>query len=400
MRPKKKKELSDWILRKLGAPIRKVQIDPTQIDDCIDQACDFFAEHAGGVGNVDSICLINPELVYYDGTGLQSQPGPTRGKWRNPLPAFFGTMTLDQINNLTPEQYEELKTKCGVISTPSPTGTQCCPTPFNSNSVSTPTPTSDCCPIESSVEGPGWCGKNAQPDHCFTDIKLTDPKITGPFWIEGDTTTKPSKQGFVFKTVYTLDDDIISVNSVLDQGMFGFGSIGEDGALFSPMGMILSSGGSFGMLNSGRVVDNRYGSFWPGSFSNGGFDIVGLQMSMQYLEMFRQMFTVKMMVQFNSLEHKLTISPAPSQAGVIAISCTRRVVDDALYTHQWVREYAKALTMINVGEMGRYNNMTFPGGASINYDMYLNRGDALREKLEKQIKEDNYYTEPPEFYVN
>jgi hypothetical protein len=132
----------------------------------------------------------------------------------------------------------------------------------------------------------------------------------------------------------------------------------------------------------------------------GGFvDIVGWQMAMQYIEMFRQMFTIKMDAQLLELEHKVRLTPPPVDKGVIALSCTRRVRDEALYEHQWVREYALALTMVNIGmNAAKYSNLVFPGGGSINAEMYLTRGDALREKLEGQIDEGRY-SEPPDFFV-
>lgn len=405
---KKKKNLADWIRRKVGAPIVQVLLDQTQIDDAIDEACDLFAEFGGGVGNEDSILLINPELVYYDGTGKQSQPGPSRGKWRRPLPPFLQTLTIDQLNNLTPTEYEHLKIKCGTTSTSATP--ECCPPNYNTTKdkfggVDSDTSTNEqidpeCCPPESDGPGPGWCGNSIQDPHCYTETNPGDPLAIGPYWTIGDTTTKPLRQGYLYKTVYDVDESIIAVGNQLDHGMFGFGSMGEDGALFSPMGMMLSSGGSWGMMNSGRSVDNRYGNFWPGNFMSGGFDIVSLQMSLQYLEMFRQMFTVKMMVKFNALNHKVALSPAPTTSGVVAIACTKRIVDEALYNNVWVKNYALALVMVNIGmNSGRYTNATFPGGASINTEMYLTRGDALREKLEKQLYDDHNFSEPCDFFV-
>jgi hypothetical protein len=71
-----------------------------------------------------------------------------------------------------------------------------------------------------------------------------------------------------------------------------------------------------------------------------------------------------------------------------------------MYSHQWVREYALSLAMTQVGmNMSKYGNMTMPGGGTINGELYLTRGDALREKLEAQIKNDSFYSEPPDFYM-
>lgn len=407
---RKKRELAEWIRRKINLPGVKIPLDTSQIDDAIDQACDMFAEFAGGIGNEDSIVLINPELVYYDGTGKESQPGPTSGKWRKPVPKYLEGLTLDQINALTPEEDARLKAACiaGTLPTTSSPASSCCPSSYNSSTdvyggvdgnPDTTYQINQCeCPEESKGPGPGWCGDNIQPAHCFTETDPGDPTAYGPYWIEGDTTVKPSRNGYIYKSVYDVPTDIIATGSRLDTGMFGMYGMTEDNALFAPMGMLMQGGGSWGMLNSRTGMDNRWG-FWMGS--GGGYvDIVSWQIGMSYLEMFRQLFTVKMNVQFKELEHKVVLTPPPNQKGIIAIACTRRVPDEAIYSHVWVKEYALALTMINIGmNSGRYANMNFPGGGSVNYDMYFTRGDALREKLEKQLWDDRQYSVPCDFFI-
>lgn len=387
MRPyRKKRELNDWILRKLGKPVIDVLIDPTQIDDCIDQACDYFGEFSGGIGNVKGILLICPELLYYDGTGKPCQPGPTGGKWRKPsTPATSGTS--------------------GTSGTPGTTGTSACPPcpPAGNTSISPVEhnyPTTDAngnvCPVETNP-GPGWCGDNIQDPHCFTDVAETDPEAIGPYWVEGDTQGKPDRPGRVWKTVYDVPSDIIAVHERLTSGIFNMGGNTEDNALFAPAGMLLQAGGSWGLQSAGHAMDNRWG-YWMGS--GGGFvDIVGWMMGMQYIEMFRQLFTVKMSVQLNELEHKVIVTPPPNNKGVICCEVTRKVADEHMYGHQFVREYALALALVQVGMNGsKYTNLTFPGGGAFNADVYLARGDALREKLEQQVS-DGMWTAPPDFFV-
>jgi len=397
MRPyRKKRELANWIRRRLGAPIVDQLIDTTQIDDLIDQATDYFGEHASGIGNEDSVMLICPEPVYYDGTGSPCQPGPTAGRWRKPV-------TFEVSDN------------CGVPSTSGTTGTSgttACP-PLNCNSFNTehiPPPRPDCinpmpsqvngecCPEESTCRGPGWCGDGIQQPHCFTETEKGDPEAEGPFWVEGDTTSKPTRQGFVFKSIYDVPSDIIAVHSHLGVGYFGTGQYGAGGeALFSPLHLLMHGGGSWGMQSPTSWTDNRYG-YWHGS--HGGFvDVVGWEAGMQYLEMFRTLYSIKTNVQLLELEHKVRITPPPNHKGVLAFGVTRRVPDEAMYEHQWVREYAFALSMIQCGMNGmKYTNMTFPGGGSFNSDGYLSRGDELRDKLETQIS-DGMYSLPPDFYM-
>lgn len=385
MRPyRKKRELNDWILRKLGKPVIDVLIDPTQIDDCIDDACDRFGEFAGDIGNEKGIILICPELLYYDGTGKPCHPAPTGGKWRKPyVPGISGT---------SPSGF------------PSTSGTSACPpcAPGGNTSINPVIhnyPLSDTdgvCPVETKP-GPGWCGDNIPPDHCFTDKGDYDVEAVGPYWVEGDTQGKPLYPGRVFKTVYDVPTSVIAVHERLTTGIFGMGGNTEENALFAPAGLLMQAGGSWGMQSAGNYMDNRWG-FWMGS--GGGFgDIVSWTLAMQYIEMFRQLFTVKMSVQLKELEHKIIITPPPVSKGVICVEVTHRVADEYMYGHQWVRNYALALATIQVGmNAGKYEGVTFPGGGKINSEMYLTRGDAKKEELDQELDDGRWGT-PADMFI-
>ena len=40
--PATKQELADWMLRRLGAPVINIEIADVQLEDCIDEAVQFF----------------------------------------------------------------------------------------------------------------------------------------------------------------------------------------------------------------------------------------------------------------------------------------------------------------------------------------------------------------------
>lgn len=388
MRPyRKKRELNDWVLRKLGRPVIDVLIDPTQIDDCIDEACDRFGEFAGDIGNQKGIVLICPELLYYDGTGKPCQPGPTAGKWRKPyIPGISGTGPS------------------GSPTPPTTSSSACPPCPPGENTAINPTihnyPSLDIngnfCPVDTKP-GPGWCGDGIPATHCFTDQGDYDPAAVGPFWTEGDTQGKPIRQGYVFKTIYDVPTSVIAVHQNLASGIFGMAGNTEENALFAPAGMLMQAGGSWGLQSAGQYMDNRWG-FWMGT--GGGFgDIVSWYMGMQYIELFRQLFTVKMTAQFNQLEHKIIISPPPVSKGVICFEVTHKVADEFMYEHQWVRNYTLALATIQVGmNAGKYDGMTFPGGGRINAEMYTTRGDDQKQKLIEELDDGRWGT-PADLFI-
>ena len=51
-------ELADWVRRQLGEPVVDAIIDSTQLDDCIDEAIEYFTEHAGGIGHEEQYIAI------------------------------------------------------------------------------------------------------------------------------------------------------------------------------------------------------------------------------------------------------------------------------------------------------------------------------------------------------
>lgn len=391
MRPyKKKRELANWIKRQLGEPLIQIPLDPTQIDDAIDKAVDYFAEHAGGIGNVDSIVAITPQLVFYDGTGNMNQPGPTKGRWRkNITPGTSGTSGVGTSGTSGVSGCALPDSALG-LKFGGPDGNPLTDYPVLDQN-------GDPCRGET-LPGPGWFGDGIQNTHCFIETQPSDPDAVGPFWVEGDTPCKPMYQGYIWKSIYDVPSDIIAIHENL--AFFGIGSsngaLNEDNALFSPYSMMFQGGGNWGQMNSGSYVDNRWG-FWQGG-GTGSVDIVSWQMGMQTLEMYRQMFTVHMTAQLLEMEHKVRILNKISGNGVISFACTRKVAEEHLYNHQAVKELALAHAMITLGyATSKYGNITMPGGGTINGAMYLERGDALRTKMEEQIYD--RYSLPGDFYM-
>lgn len=51
-------ELANWVRRQLGEPVVDVILDASQLDDNIDEAIEYFTEHAGGVGHEEQYIAI------------------------------------------------------------------------------------------------------------------------------------------------------------------------------------------------------------------------------------------------------------------------------------------------------------------------------------------------------
>jgi hypothetical protein len=144
---------------------------------------------------------------------------------------------------------------------------------------------------------------------------------------------------------------------------------------------------------------NSYGSRGGYRPQGGGVDLVTYELGLQYMEMMKQRYTVKTMVQFLEAERKVRLSPRPSCSGMFIIPVWCRVADEHLYDQIWIRRYALALCKKVIGmNTKKYEGMTFPGGATINGDFYYTEGKEEIEKLEQEIA-DNKYGEPPGFFV-
>ena len=78
MRPRSRQELTEYILRQLGAPVLEVNVAEEQVQDCIDDAIQFWQErHYDGVAQVFLKYQITEDDVK---RGLAIPPGtPDRG---------------------------------------------------------------------------------------------------------------------------------------------------------------------------------------------------------------------------------------------------------------------------------------------------------------------------------
>ena len=59
MRPTNKAELAHWIRQQLGEPVISTsELDPAQLENCIEHAIDYYGEFGGGIGHEQQYCVI------------------------------------------------------------------------------------------------------------------------------------------------------------------------------------------------------------------------------------------------------------------------------------------------------------------------------------------------------
>lgn len=227
-----------------------------------------------------------------------------------------------------------------------------------------------------------------------------------------------------YKQEYQLPRNVIALSDIMNAGgasknygNVNAGASNDDQSLLD-VSAWQSAFGNFGVggvggLGGGMSTATTTGLFVPGGTpgfdafgtrggvrgTGGGVDLVSYYMSMQYLEMIKQLFTVKMRTQFLDQERKVRFSPAPPRNGFIVIGVWARVGEEWLYEHMWVRRYAAALAKKQVAYNGKlYANATFPGGVTIDWDFYLSESKEEIEKLEQELL-DGKYGYPPNFYM-
>ncbi len=171
----------------------------------------------------------------------------------------------------------------------------------------------------------------------------------------------------------------------------GFGGTGGN-ALF-----IGAATPGYGSLQGGNGVGS-FGTRGGSRAGGGGPDLISYMLGMQYIEMIRQMFTVKLSAQFLEQTRRVRFSPRPG-AGTIILPVWARVPDKWMFENIFVRRYALALAKLQVGaNLKLYGNMTLPGGVTLNAELYTSEGLAEQEKLEKEV-DDNKWSYPPDFFV-
>jgi hypothetical protein len=227
-----------------------------------------------------------------------------------------------------------------------------------------------------------------------------------------------------YKQEYQLPRNVIAVSDVMNAGgssrnygNVNAGTSNDDQSLLD-VSAWQSAFGNFGLggvggLGGGMGTATTTGLFVPGGTpgfdafgtrggqrgAGGGVDLVSYYMSMQYLEMVKQNFTVKLRMQFLDAERKVRFSPAPPRDGFVIIGVVARVSEEWLFENIWIRRYALALCKKQIAYNGQlYKDFKMPGGGSFNFDFYLDQAEKEIEKLEKDL-EDGKHSYPPIFFL-
>lgn len=311
--------LTDWVYKVLGAPAIKPPIDPSQIDNLIDEAIDYYTFHAGGTGHEENYIIIETKPVEYT------------------------QLNEDGSYQFQTRPYEDQSGLCvGISAEPFLVYKQEYHLPKNVLAV-----------------GDVMAASRTTQSQTYA----TEPMLERGFALTG-------------------------------LGIMSTGIGGLQGAGFGSVGTSMWTPGSFGQFNS---FGSRGGEGTRGA--GGGADLVGYELGLQYLEMIKQRYTIKMDVQFLEESKKVRFSPAPKSTGVVILPVWTRVEDSVLFDNIWMRRYVAALCMIQCGvNVSKYSGITFAGGATVNGEFFLREGKEAKEKLEQEIRDGAYSYGPRPFW--
>lgn len=250
----------------------------------------------------------------------------------------------------------------------------------------------------------GACAASGQP-FSFCDPTIAAPILVNraewqlPKSVVGVSEALPASNGGVGNSTWLTS---APGQDIIERGLNGAEAVSENMWGFAIGGPINTS------------INNATGLFFPGAFFNGGGpygtrggtraagagpDLISYELGLEYMEMINQRYRITVHLEFHEATRKLRIQPPPRQQGAYIIGVWTRVAPEYLYDDYFIRHYALALTMMQVGRtMMVYNGGKFIGGMSFNAEFFFQEGTRQKEQLEKDLQ-DNKYGYPPRAFV-
>lgn len=193
-------------------------------------------------------------------------------------------------------------------------------------------------------------------------------------------------QGVIFieledgKNIYTLPEnsEIITVQQPMRGGLgnsMGFNFDQEEAQA------------SVGLFSFASTFGHRgiYSFMGGGTYDN----LLTFEVAAEYVSLVEMRYSRKFQIEHNRLQQEIKIYPTPTARDnrrIIAAEVWRRVPEEYVFTHPWVRRYATALLKLQVGRnTSMYDGIQFPGGGSFNASFYYNEGKEDRDKLEEEL---------------
>ncbi len=149
-------------------------------------------------------------------------------------------------------------------------------------------------------------------------------------------------------------------------------------------------------LNTLFTVENMMIHKW--GFYSYTPDMVTFQMMYNWMDFFQMMYGRQYRVEIWEHAQTAYVVPTPKHDGVILTAVYAKRPEIELFKYSWIRDYTFAQALVQVGmNRGKYSGVALPGGGTLNFDMYLNKGEEMILKLDEQLL--NEWSTPPDFAV-
>lgn len=149
-------------------------------------------------------------------------------------------------------------------------------------------------------------------------------------------------------------------------------------------------------LNTLFTVENMMLHRW--GFNIYQPDVITFQIMYDWLDFFKTMYGRQHRVMIDEHGQMARILPFPRHDGGIFTMVWVKRPEEQLYNFSWIRDYAFAKALVQIGmNRSKYSGINLPGGATVNGDMYIQKGEQMIEKLEQALLDE--WSEPPDFYV-
>lgn len=147
------------------------------------------------------------------------------------------------------------------------------------------------------------------------------------------------------------------------------------------------------------MAQQIYSSYMIGNF---GFDLVTWEVLKGFIDTRNKVLAQKQHFRFDNRSQMLRITPEPRESesyfGIVGCYIERPIKD--LIKERWVYEYARALTMISVGNVrGKYSGTGLFGGGQVNGSDIRQQGITEKENLEKRLRTEYEDNMPSMFFV-
>lgn len=194
-----------------------------------------------------------------------------------------------------------------------------------------------------------------------------------------------------------LKERIYILPIVQDQQEYVIGDDASEPNIYSIIGVIEESRIN-SLLLTHRLGDETMVINLFGNTSN-WYKFLDYEIMGGYLELYHKIYMKKTSYKWNEPEQTLYLNAPPAGDDRLALIVNQyHDKENNLYNINWVRQYATELTRLQWGRnLMKMNNVTLPGGASVNFEGIISEAKEEIEKLDTELMET--WAEPPSFYV-